>query len=168
MQRYAETQAQMQTRLAEQERVIGEGLAARGQQTEAGEARLKAEQAAMQMQSEAKVGMLSAEQQALQAQREAIKDPLLARFDTRSGYGVPTVAGYALGQPGIGVGLEFAHLLARGLMTERGQKVVGRILEASGGLNTAPATVALYRLLKPTGLAQSTQEFLEQYGRERQ
>jgi hypothetical protein len=168
MQGYATTKAQMQERLAGEEARIGEGIAARRQQTEAGESRLADERGQMQMQAEAKVGMLTDEQRALQTQREAIKDPLLQRFNTRSGYGVPTLVGVGTGYPGVGIGLEFAHLLARGLMTERGQKVVGRILEASGGLNTAPATVALYRLLKPTGLAQSTQEYLEQYGREKQ
>lgn len=126
---------------------------------------IAAEQAALGQQADARAGMLRSQaDQAgrdgaetlrdLERQRASVPTPTFNN-SLMFGYG-PAALGAAstalTGNYGTGLGVvgaaESAALLARMLMTPKGQEVVGKVLEASGGVLTPAAVVMLSQAAK--------------------
>jgi hypothetical protein len=167
--RYLQSTQRLSTRLDAARADVGEEVAASSQQTDARVGMLTAQQQAIQQQTEARAGMLQS--QADVAQREGA-ETLRDLERQRASLPVPTfnnslmfgyapaatglAAGALSGSPRTGLavtgGFEVASLVARMLMTPQGQKVVGRVLEASGGRFTPAAVVVLSQAAKDPAL----------------
>lgn len=144
---YSDAEASMRDRLATAKEEVGAELEQNRMQTEAATGRKQTEIEKEKLQVEREGGISKGKQELLRQQQAAIPNPAFHLFLITQ--------------------TPFASMIARGLMTEKGQNWVGRVMEATGGMNTAPAFVALYRGLKPTGVIQSTQDIIEGVGKEK-
>jgi hypothetical protein len=177
--RYGAQESATRDHLLAAHETTADELAGLRQETEAGVGMRKEAQARVKQEGEAQTGMLKSElatatgasqerEAALKTQLGAVQTPGagMGALFSYGAFGVPAVVGTLLGHHVLGgeVGL-FAHLLARGLMTPSGQKYLGHVLDATGGINTPALTVALYQMLKPTPVAQATEDHIKALGK---
>ena len=165
IQRYLDVQAAMQQRLTEGKALVTGEQAAVAQQAEARAAMLSSQADAITQQAEAQAGMLTSQAaqagaqgqeavQGIQGQLAALPTPRvqevlsLAYMPAAAG----TITGAVTGNTATGAAvagvLSIPGLLSRALMTPKGQEIVGKILEGSGGIWSQDALVVLSQVLR--------------------